>query len=111
MDFSSLYLMDEQNVRNFINSQLSHPYPQTFIGFKRQLEALLNFDSTQWYKQIQGPALIIGSDEDLLCPRDSETLANHIWDAKFIEFHRVAHCPMIEKPREYVGIISNFLKS
>lgn len=108
--FSSQYLADEQRVREFINLQINDPYPQSLIGFKKQLEAILEFDSSSWYKQIKGPALVIGSDEDILCPRDSELLASPIEDAKFVEFHRVGHCPMLEKPKEYVGIVTNYLK-
>lgn len=110
--FSSHFLADEKRCQELISMQVNHPYPQTLSGFKRQLEALLAFDSTQWLKlkQMKGPALIIGSDEDIFCPRESEELANYIEDAKFVDFHRIGHCPMIEKPKEYIGIITNYLK-
>lgn len=107
--FSSAYLENGQQIDELVRLQLNHPYPQTFNGFQTQLEALFKFNSTSWFQEIQGPALIIGSDEDILCPGDSERLANHIKDAKFVEFHRVGHSPIIEKPQDYVGIIANYL--
>ena len=106
--FSNQFLANERNVQNFIKQQVFNP--QNLVGFKRQMHALLQFDSHNWIKTIRGPALIIGCDEDILCPRESELLANQIYEAKFVEFHRVGHCPMIEKPKEFVGIITNYLK-
>lgn len=108
--FSSFYLSDKKNVEEFINNQVNHPYPQSLIGFQNQLNAVLAFDSHAWYNQIKGPALIIGSDEDILCPRDSELLAHYIEDAKYVEFHHVGHCPLIEKPKDFAGLVINYLK-
>jgi 3-oxoadipate enol-lactonase len=108
--FSSHFLSNDQKVQDLIQLMESNPYPQTLIGVKRQLQALLGFNSSSWFNQLKGPALVIGGDEDILCPRDSELLANHIEDAKFVEFHRVGHVPMIEIPKEYVGILTNYLK-
>ena len=108
--FSTHFLAEDQRIQEVINLQINQPYPQSLAGYKRQLEALLGFDSSNWYKKLKGPALIISGDEDILCPRDSELLANHIENAKFVEFHRVAHCPMIEKAQDYVGILTNYLK-
>ena len=108
--FSSHFLADEKKIEELINQKESYLYNQSLIGQRRQIEALTNFDSGGWYKRIKGPALVIGGDEDILCPRDSELLANHIEDAKFVEFRRVAHAPMIEIPKEYVSIMTNYLK-
>lgn len=108
--FSSHFLADEKRIQELINLKVNNPYPQSLVGFKRQLEALMGFDSGSWFKTLKGPALVIGGDEDILCPRDSELLANHIEDAKFIDFHRVGHVPIIEKPKDYVSIVSNYLK-
>lgn len=107
---SDTFLENPKNVEAFIQGLVNPPFPQSLIGFKRQLEALLNFDSTNWYKNIQGPALIIGADEDILYPHDSERLVNGIKEAKFIEFRRLRHLPFVEKPKEFVAIVSNYLK-
>lgn len=106
---SDSYLANDQNIQNFIQAQVQTPFPQSLLDFKRQLDALLAFDSSSWYKNIKGPALIIGADEDILCPYESEKLANGIEDAKFIDFHRVGHILPIEKPKDLAAIISNYL--
>ena len=108
--FQAIFWLTKKKMQDFIDQTEKYPDPQSIISKERQLEALLHFDSTAWFKKLKGPALVIGGDEDILCPRDSELLANHIEDAKFVDFHRVGHLPMIEIPKEYVGILTNYLK-
>lgn len=108
--FSSDFLQNPQNIQETIETSLQDPYPQSFIGFKRQLEALLGFDSTSWYHQIENPTLIINGMEDILCPYDSEKLAKGIPGAKLISFPRMGHLPMIEEPEEFCNFIIHFFK-
>lgn len=107
--YSHQFLGNLQKIQALIDFYLHQP-PQTPHQYQRQLEAILQFDSTPWFKKIKGPALVIGGDEDILCPQDSEILASYIEEAKFVDFHQVGHCPMIEKPKEFSGIVINYLK-
>jgi 3-oxoadipate enol-lactonase len=108
--FSSDFLQDEKTVEGLINYELTRPHPQTFIGFKRQVEALFQFDSSKWYQKIPHTTLVIGCDEDILCPHDSETLGKNIPRAHYVNFHKVGHAPSIEKPKEFNQAILEFLK-
>ncbi len=108
--YSNDFLANEPQVEQAIQLQLQHPHPITITGFKHQLHALTTFDSSTWFNQIKIPTLVIGSDEDLLCPQDSNRLAEGIVDAQSFHFPRMGHLPHLEKPAEYKRVVLNFLK-
>lgn len=108
--YSNDFLANEQQVEQAIQLQLQHPHPITTTGFKHQLHALTTFDSTTWFNQIKIPTLVIGSDEDILCPHDSKRLAEGIVNAQFYHFPHMSHLPHLEKPTEYNRVILNFFK-
>ncbi len=109
--YSSDFLQNQENVDKTVNYFLNHPFPQSFIGYKRQLEALVSFDSTKWYHQIKAPVLIINGAEDILCPFDSERLAKGIPGSKLIHFPKMGHLPMVEQPHQFNHCIIQFFIS
>lgn len=109
--FSNDFLADKERVEQVIQLQLQNPYPQPLIGFKRQLEALFAFDSNDWFHKIRPATLIVCGEDDILCPRDSQRLAKGIMGAKLINFARMGHVPLLEKPEEFNQAIIEFLKS
>lgn len=108
--YSSDFLKNSSNGRRVIEAHLKNPRPQTLTGYKRQLEALINFDSSGWLQHIEAPILVLNGMEDLLCPHDSERLAQGIVGSKFINFPRAGHAPMIEEPEEFCNFITLFFK-
>lgn len=108
--FSNAYLSAPNVVETITELMLKNPYPQTLIGIKRQLEALLAFDSSGWFAKIHSPTLVIGGEEDILCPRDSEHLSQGIPGARFVNMPAAAHVPMIEKPAEFNRIVLDFIQ-
>ena len=109
--FSNDFLAKSANVDRFVKLQVKNLYPQSCDSFEHQLKALLDFDSTTWYKNILTPTLVIGGEDDILCPHDSKTLGHGIPKAKFINLPRLAHLPNVEKPAEYIKIVVDFLKN
>lgn len=109
--FSNDFLENEQQVEQAITLHIQSPHPQSNIGFKRQFEALASFDSSQWFNQIKLPTLVVNSEEDILCPRDSLRLAEGIKKAKLYSFPRMGHLPLIEKPEEFNRVIIDFFKN
>lgn len=109
--FSNNFLRDSKKVQQATEAHLQNPHPQTLIGFKRQLDALTSFDSSQWFHKIKVPTLIINSTEDLLCPHDSEKLAKGIVGAQLVNFPEMGHLSLIEKPEEFSKVVVNFMKS
>lgn len=108
--YSDLYLSDKKNLEELMEQTKRDLYPQSYQGYFLQKEAILAFDSSEWFRSIEGPILVIGGDEDILCPRDSEKISSYLSEAKFVDFHRVGHCSFHEKPKEFISIVSNFLK-
>lgn len=109
--FSQDFLSDPAKAEELIALQLKNPHPQSTIGFKRQLEALTAFDSSQWFHRIKSPTLVINGEEDILCPRDSLELARGIANAKLVNFPHVGHLPLVEQPALFSKVIIDFFSS
>lgn len=108
--FSGAFLKDKEQVSGFMQLVENYPHSQSLVGQKRQLEALLQFNSKTWFKKISAPTLIIEGGEDIMCPMDSQRLAEGISGTQLITFPNQAHMPHIEKPLEFANAILNFLK-
>lgn len=106
---SSHFLKDEKQVAELLKMGEEYPYFQTLVGQQRQLDAILQFDSTPWFKAITSSTLVIDGDEDILCPADSKLLAQGIRGAKHVTFFGQAHLPLIEKPDEFANAVIHFL--
>lgn len=93
-------------VRNMSNSNL---YPQSTNDYRRQLNALVNFNSSLFLKKINIPTLIIGSKLDIIAlPEESQELANLIPNA-LLKIIPGGHASMIECPATCHDILSGFL--
>lgn len=109
--FSNEFCSSKKRLEGVIEILMNHPYPQSFVGQKRQLEALLAFDSRAWVKEISVPALVVGGAEDILTPHsDGEELAEKISGSALYTFPHMGHDPLHENPEQYVQVVSEFLK-
>lgn len=107
--FSNNFFKHQEQISEILKLFANYPYPQSLIGQKRQLEALLQFNSENWYQKITSPTLVIEGGEDILCPEDSKKLAKGIHGAERIHFPNQAHLPQIEIPLEFAKAILSFL--
>jgi 3-oxoadipate enol-lactonase len=86
-------------------------YPITLQGYKHQLNAMLNFDSSSWLDAIKKPCLIIGADEDLLASAEQvQQMASAIPNAEYFCFENVGHVPMVEQPEVFNKLVLKFIK-
>lgn len=106
--YSNEFLEDSQKVKQAMEAALRDPHPQSIVGYRRQLEALKQFDSSSWLHNINAPTLIINGMEDILCPHDSEKLAKGIKGAKLINFPQMGHVPLIEESEEFNNFLIHF---
>ena len=67
--FSRDFFNNPTRVKQFIDWDLVQPGPST-IGFTRQLNALVAFDSKGWFDQIRAQTLVIHGEEDMLLPTE-----------------------------------------
>jgi pimeloyl-ACP methyl ester carboxylesterase len=110
--FSNEFCSSKAGIEEVIQNLMNYTYPQSFVGQKRQLEALLAFDSEEWVGNISVPTLVIGGAEDILTPRlDGEKMSKKIPESQLYTFPHIGHDPVHERPDQYVQVVSEFLKN
>ena len=90
---------------------MCYPYQQTFDSFKSQIEALVNFDSTEYIKEIAPETLVITGAKDILVyPDESEKLKKLSGFSDYKIIKNAGHSIHAEYPEEFVDTITPFLK-
>ncbi len=85
-----------------------NPYPQTLLGYERQLNALYTFNSHAWVDHINIPTLVIAADEDKIALiSESQELAKRIRGSKLVTLS-AGHLSQVEKPVEFVMALKSF---
>lgn len=108
--FSKKFLEKEGMVDALIQIRMKNPYPMSVEGYANQANALLNFNSTSWLKEITQPCLIITADDDFLASvGQSRELAKTISNAEFYCFNDVGHLPHVEQPEVFCKLILGFI--
>lgn len=85
---------------------------QTIPGFKRQNDALVKFDSSEWISKIKAPTLVIAGEGDIIWPQkySGQELANSIHGSKFISLYG-GHCAYMVSAEAFQEYIMEFLAS
>lgn len=109
--FSNDFLKDKDLIENVLHIVETYAYPQSLTGQQRQLEALLHFNSEDWFKKISVPILAIEGKEDLLCPGVAKRMHHEIPNASYLIFPDQAHMEHFEKADEFADAVINFLRS
>jgi pimeloyl-ACP methyl ester carboxylesterase len=109
--YSPELLDDEDRYERAILNSVSNPYSQSDVGFLRQAEAILDFDASDRIANVKSPALVVvGKDDILVPPRNSEKLAKLLPSATLKELSG-GHIGCIEYPAEYNGAFLEFLSA
>lgn len=107
--FSSALLHNQPQIDALLQLVQTYPFPQGITGQKRQLEAIMQFNSKNWFRHIACPTLVIQGGEDIICPGDSQLLADGIAGARLVTFDHQAHMAPIESPDEFAEAVLSFL--
>lgn len=107
--FSGDFLKNPDMVKQILQMQAEYPYPQSLVGQRRQFEALLTFNSSAWMHKITAPTLVIAGSQDIVCPNDSQKLAESLPNARMVSFAKDAHMPLIENPQSFNQAVLKFL--
>jgi pimeloyl-ACP methyl ester carboxylesterase len=108
---SRRFLADPENVRAAIEGGLANPFPQSLAGQRRQLEALLEFDSGPWFRQIAARTLVVAGEGDICTGMgESERLAEGIAGARLVRIPEMGHVPLQEIPGEFARLVREFLR-
>lgn len=109
--FSIDFLSQEKVVENLIKLMASNPHQISENGYRNQLNAILNFDSSGWIRKISVPTLILYSNDDMYVNlATSKFLIDSIPKSQSYCFKNVGHLPHIERPEEFVNIVKEFFK-
>ncbi|EKD77615.1 MAG: alpha/beta hydrolase fold protein [uncultured bacterium] len=94
-------------MNGFIQWTLQNPHPQSFIGFKNQLHAVINHDVSAELHKITAPTLVIAGEEDMLMPaKQLKMLSKILKKSTFMCIADCAHMPHVEKSAEFAeGVI------
>lgn len=108
--FSNTFLSDQKNINRIIDRNKKRP-TQSLLGYKKQYEALVSFNSFANLKKIKSPTLVIGAEEDVIVPiGDTEKLAKNIPFAKLEILPLTGHSVWFEAPKKLSEIVLEFLK-
>jgi pimeloyl-ACP methyl ester carboxylesterase len=108
MCYTSEYLQD--NKESLLESMASSEYPTPPVGYIRQAQAILNFDSCERLPQLNTRCLVLAGERDILSPPDnSRFLAKHIPNVKMKIFKNAAHLFLSEIPDLVIEEILEFV--
>jgi len=87
-------------------------YPTSPIGFRRQSEASMSFDSYDRLPSIRTPTLVLAGSRDILMrPENARLIASRVPGARLHIVEGAAHGFTREKPAESINVILEFLSS
>lgn len=109
--YSSEFLSQPSQLQRLIDQAEANPYPQSIIGYQRQLDALKSFCSNTWLNEIKVKTLVIAAKEDLIAPLTSaQIVANSIGTKAALLMIPGGHASPIEQPLESIKAILDFIK-
>jgi pimeloyl-ACP methyl ester carboxylesterase len=108
--FSEKVTGNKQFMDAAIIFSMSYPYAQKPEGFKDQVEAIINFDISHSYVNIDHTTMIISGSEDMLIlAGESRQLMNINGNSSFHLIDGAAHTIHAEMPGEFAEIVLEFL--
>lgn len=107
--YSNKFLERPNAVENLIQMMKSNPTPISEPGFRNQMNALLNFNSSNWLQNISCPCLVINADDDLLADiAGGKKMSELIPKSEFYCFKDVGHFPHVEQPEIFNSLVLDF---
>ena len=108
--FSRDFFENEKVLNEAIRLAIEYPYPQSKEAFKKQVQAIAEFNCLQDLSNITSKTLVICGKEDLLFPpEESQLLSEKIPRSRCSFIDKAAHSIHIEYPQVFIKIILNFL--
>jgi pimeloyl-ACP methyl ester carboxylesterase len=107
---SERFFEDEKAIEDAVQFEVDYPYPPSSVAFRKQVDAIVEFNCTDKLPTIAARTLVIGGNEDLLFPVQScKNLAGRIPGAVFTGQDNAAHSIYLENPHVFIGTVLNFL--
>lgn len=112
--FYWIFSPDFFNIKESINTALAfaltYPYPQSLVGFERQVQVLTEADLSSQTKHINQPTLIVGAEHDLIFPfKESLRALGEIPNHRTAVIQNSGHSLIVEQPNLANLLILDFL--
>lgn len=108
--FSSDFLSQPNQLETLIRLAEQNPYPQSLIGYERQLGALKEFNSGDWLREIKTPALVIAGEEDMIAPlAGAKEVQKKIGNNTQLDVIPGGHASPVEQPQKVADAILKFI--
>lgn len=89
----------------------TYPWPQSPQAFRKQTQAIADFNATPWLHELATPTCIIAAERDILIsPELSRKLADTIPNALLQIMTDAPHSLHTEQPELFVRYVTSFLK-
>lgn len=108
--FTDSFLSDRNQVEAAVKFALDYPYPQSPSAFRKQVEAVIDFNCSDRLSSIKTETLIINGCEDkIFSPIFSQNSLQKIQNTHFVEIPNAAHSVFLEQPEKFCSAILNHL--
>ena len=108
--FSKDFFENEEFLDEAIGLARDYPYLQSRTGFRKQVQAITEYNCLPSLSAITAKTLVISGSEDLLfSPQESVLLAERIPDARFTLIEKAAHSIHREYLEVFTGKVRDFL--
>jgi 3-oxoadipate enol-lactonase len=107
------YLSTNENYQKSLSVFLSNKNFPNETGFKRQLEALLQFDlKEELLEKIKCSTLVLKGEKDIVVHADeSQKIVNSLELSSYYCFKKTGHMPYVEHPDLFSKIVLDFIDS
>lgn len=107
--YSDAFLSNQETVRTILKKSQDNPCLQSLLGERRQMEAIMQFDSRGWCSSIRSPTLILAGEKDLLSPvEEARYLAKELPNSQLVILPNMGHLPLIEQPQIFLKTVLKF---
>lgn len=108
--FSRDFFKNEEALNEAIRLAIEYPHQQSKVAFRKQVQAIAEFNCLQDVSNITSKTLVICGKEDLLFPpEESLVLSEKIPGSRFSFIEKAAHSIHIEYPQAFIKIVLDFL--
>jgi len=110
--FTEPFFHDQRAVDLAVHGLLHDPWPQSPQAFRRQVEAIAEWNGADLLGRIAAPTRVITGDRDLLFPLENASrLVQLIADAHLVVIEEAAHSIHMEQPQAFLRSVADFLAS
>lgn len=110
--FPQEFFNNEMFFETALKKMMDYPFKQTDMGYSRQVNACVSFDSTNYLKEIKSSVMVLASDDDLIIPVEmAKKLASDISGSHWMIVKDCGHMIPAIKARKFNRIVMDFINS